>query len=51
MWLEDPTTKLEKAAHAAYGDIPTIIERDNNLPGFDELESERQMLARNIYGQ
>ncbi|PWQ96796.1 DUF692 family multinuclear iron-containing protein [Leucothrix arctica] len=43
--------ELLKAAHAAYGDIPTIIERDNNLPGFDELESERQMLARNIYGQ
>ena len=41
---------LLKTAHAAYGDIPTIIERDNNLPSFDELETERQLLAGTIYG-
>lgn len=42
---------LLKATYAAYGDIPTIIERDNNLPGFDELESERQALVKSINGQ
>ena len=41
---------LLKATYAAYGDIPTIIERDNNLPSFDELESERQMLMNTIHG-
>jgi len=42
--------ELLKATYAAYGDIPTIIERDNNLPSFDELESERQHLVKTIYG-
>jgi uncharacterized protein (UPF0276 family) len=42
---------LLKATYAAYGDIPTIIERDNNLPSFDELESERNNLQRTIHGR
>ena len=42
--------ELLKASYAAYGDIPTIIERDNNLPSFDELESERQQLVDTING-
>ena len=42
---------LLKATYAAYGDIPTIIERDNNLPRFDELESERNNLQRTIHGR
>jgi len=40
--------KLLKATYAAYGDIPTIIERDNNIPSFDELESERQQLVETV---
>jgi uncharacterized protein (UPF0276 family) len=40
--------ELLKATSAAYGEIPTIIERDNNLPSFNELESERQMLMETI---
>ena len=42
--------ELLKATYAAYGDIPTIIERDNNLPRFDELESERQLLVNTVNG-
>lgn len=41
---------LLKALHSSYGDIPAVIERDNNLPSFDELEAERQQLAGFIYG-
>ena len=41
---------LLKAAYATCGGIPTIIERDNNLPSFDELESERQMLVNTVHG-
>lgn len=41
---------LLKATYAAYGEIPTIIERDNNLPSFDELERERQTLLESVYG-
>ena len=41
---------LLKALHSNYGDIPAVIERDNNLPSFDELEAERQQLAGFIYG-
>ena len=41
---------LLKATYAASGDIPTIIERDNNIPGFDTLEGERQLLVNTIYG-
>jgi uncharacterized protein (UPF0276 family) len=40
--------ELLKATYAVYGEIPTIIERDNNLPSFNELESERQMLVETI---
>lgn len=42
--------ELLKATYAAYGDIPTIIERDNNLPSFDELEQERQLLVETVNG-
>jgi len=42
--------QLLKATYTAYGDIPTIIERDNNIPSFDELESERQQLVDTING-
>jgi len=42
--------KLLKETYAACGDIPTIIERDNNLPSFDELDAERQMLVKTIHG-
>ena len=41
---------LLKAAYASCGGIPTIIERDNNLPSFDELESERQVLVNTVHG-
>jgi uncharacterized protein (UPF0276 family) len=41
---------LLKTTYAACGDIPTIIERDNNLPSFDELETERQELVNTIHG-
>ena len=41
---------LLKATYTACGGIPTIIERDNNLPRFDELESERQLLVNTIHG-
>ena len=41
---------LLKATYAACGDIPTIIERDNNLPSFDELERERQALMEAVHG-
>ena len=37
--------ELLKATYAAYGSIPTVIERDNNIPSFDELECERQQLV------
>ncbi|MGB0846072.1 MAG: DUF692 domain-containing protein [Thiolinea sp.] len=37
-----------KAAYKVYGDIPTIIERDNNLPEFAELEAERQALVATV---
>ena len=42
--------ELLRATYAACGDIPTIIERDNNLPSFDELDSERHMLVNTIHG-
>ena len=42
--------ELLKETYAACGDIPTIIERDNNLPSFDELDAERQMLFKTIHG-
>ena len=42
--------QLLKSTYAACGEIPTIIERDNNLPSFDELESERKMLINTIHG-
>lgn len=41
--------ELLKATYTTHGAIPTIIERDNNLPEFDELESERQMLCEAVY--
>ena len=41
---------LLKATYAAYGEIPTIIERDNNLPSFEELEGERQTLLDAVHG-
>ncbi|PWQ97967.1 DUF692 domain-containing protein [Leucothrix pacifica] len=41
---------LLKTTYAAYGEIPTIIERDNNLPSFDELERERQTLLETVHG-
>ena len=37
---------LLKKTYSAYGAIPTIIERDNNIPDFDVLESERQTLVK-----
>lgn len=40
--------ELLKRLYSAYGAIPTIIERDNNVPDFDELESERQTLVKVI---
>ena len=42
--------ELLKATYAAYGSIPTVIERDNNIPSFDELESERQQLVGIVNG-
>ncbi|CAA6802353.1 MAG: Unknown protein [uncultured Thiotrichaceae bacterium] len=39
---------LLRATYEACGDIPTIIERDNNLPEFAELESERQALVDTV---
>ena len=44
-------SELLKLTYAAYGDIPTIIERDNNVPSFEALESERQQLVDTIYGK
>ena len=41
--------ELLKTTYAAYGDIPTIIERDNNIPDFYELTSERQTLVNTVY--
>lgn len=50
-WIDthgEPVTEgvceLLKATYAAYGPIPTVIERDNNIPSLDELERERQQL-------
>lgn len=42
--------ELLKATYAAYGSIPTVIERDNNIPSFDDLELERQQLVGVING-
>ncbi|MGB1310140.1 MAG: DUF692 domain-containing protein [Leucothrix sp.] len=42
--------ELLKTIYSHYGEIPTIIERDNNLPSFNTLESERQMLVSTVYG-
>ena len=41
---------LLKTALDRFGDIPVIIERDNNLPGFDELAAERRELMDIIDG-
>ena len=48
--VTDGVSELLKASYAAYGAIPTVIERDNNIPGFDELERERQQLVGAIHG-
>ena len=49
---EVPTAVCEllKETYSIFGDIPAIIERDNNLPDFHELVSERQTLVDMIYG-
>lgn len=51
-WIDthgEPVTEgvcdLLKATYVAYGPIPTVIERDNNIPSFNELERERQQLV------
>lgn len=40
---------LLRTTYEACGDIPTIIERDNNLPEFAELEAERRELMNTVY--
>lgn len=57
-WIDthgEPVTEgvceLLKASYAAYGPLPTVIERDNNIPSFDELECERQQLVNMVYGK
>ena len=47
--VPDAVCQLLKATYESYGDIPTIIERDNNLPSFETLEAERQQLIHAIH--